>query len=268
MTTYAVGDIQGCYRELSLLLERVRFANADCLWVLGDLVNRGPESLAVLRLLYSMRAQTRVVLGNHDLHLLAIAFGGHNPTRSDTFGDVLAASDRDELLHWLRQQPLLVQDPALGYVMTHAGVPHIWSLAEARGLAREVEQTLRGDDYGAYFEQLYGNQPDRWQAALRDMERLRSITNYFTRMRLVHQDGTLNFSHKGQLADAPSGWLPWYELRERAPLKLLFGHWAALEGVTGREDIIALDTGCVWGRALTALDLHSGELIHVNALER
>ncbi|MGI9328930.1 MAG: symmetrical bis(5'-nucleosyl)-tetraphosphatase [Pseudomonadales bacterium] len=265
MTTYAVGDIQGCYRELSELLEKLAFGAADSLWVLGDLVNRGPDSLAVLQLLYSMRAQLRIVLGNHDLHLLAMHYGGHSPNRSDTVAQVLAAADCDELLDWLRRQPLLVQDPALGYVMTHAGIPHIWSLAAARGYAAEVEQMLRGENHQCYFEQLYGNRPDRWQDSLVGMDRLRMITNYFTRMRLLREDGTLNFSHKGALDDAPSDWLPWYQLRDSAPQRLLFGHWAALEGVTGREDIIALDTGCVWGRALTALNLHSGALTRVQA---
>ena len=265
MTTYAVGDIQGCYAELCELLAALAFADDDCLWVVGDLVNRGPESLAVLRLLYSMRGQLRVVLGNHDLHLLAIAYGGHQPNRGDTFTAVLAAPDCDELLDWLRQQSLLVQDPALGWVMTHAGVPHIWSLAQARCYAAEVEQVLRKGDYHGYFRDLYGNRPDRWQPELQGMDRLRLITNYFTRMRLLHDDGTLEFSYKGALADAPSGWLPWYRLRAPGVQRLVFGHWAALEGVTGRDDIVALDTGCVWGRTLTALNLLTGELHSVPA---
>jgi bis(5'-nucleosyl)-tetraphosphatase (symmetrical) len=205
------------------------------------------------------------VLGNHDLHLLAIRYGGHMPKRSDTFGELLAAPDSDELCDWLRHQCLLVYDGALGCVMTHAGIPHIWSRARAAALAGEVEAVLRGDGHAEYFAALYGNRPDCWRDDLTGMDRWRLITNYFTRMRLIDQRGRLDFAYKGPIARAPEGWSPWFDLRALAPLEetLVFGHWASLEGRTGHADIIALDTGCVWGRALTAMNLEDGRLVSV-----
>ncbi len=264
MATYAIGDVQGCHVELCGLLEMVEFdVSRDRLWLLGDLVNRGPASLEVLRLVRSLGDAAVMVLGNHDLHLLAIHIGGHRLTPSDTFSDVLKAPDIGEIADWLRQQPLLVLDTELGYVMTHAGIPHIWSLAKTESLARELETVIRGDGHVAFFESMYGNKPDLWNDNLQDMDRWRAITNYLTRMRLIDKQGRLNFSHKGALDDAPSGWSPWFELRGRnpLPLKLLFGHWAAIEGHTGTDDILALDTGCVWGRELTAICLESGDFI-------
>lgn len=266
VATYAVGDIQGCCAELQDLLSQVAFGADDSLWVLGDLVNRGPASLATLRLLYSMRGQVRIVLGNHDLHLLAVALGGHKVGRSDTFAEVFAADDVDELLQWLRVQPLMVREGQ--YTMTHAGVPHIWSLDAAQGYADEVSQVLRGGDYRSYFEQLYGNVPDCWDEALTGMDRLRMITNYFTRMRLIDRNGRLDFKHKGHPDSAPDAWQPWYQLRPTTSDTLLFGHWAAIEGETGRTDLRALDTGCVWGRSLTALELGAERLHSVPARSR
>ena len=266
MTTWAIGDLQGCYDEFRDLLDRLRFDPArDVIWLVGDLVNRGPRSLDVLRHVHSLGSAARTVLGNHDLHLLAIRFGGHKPNRGDTFQDILEAPDGDELCHWLRRQPLLVSDPELGYVMTHAGIPHIWTRKQAAALAREVEAVLQGDGFRDYFAALYGNQPDCWDETLAGMDRWRVITNYFTRMRLVNEQGRLDFSYKGPVAHAPEGWVPWYELRARKPLKdkLVFGHWASLEGHTGRSSIIALDMGCVWGRSLKALCLDDGTFAEV-----
>ncbi len=268
MATYAVGDVQGCYDELSELLEHVRFDPArDRLWLVGDLVNRGPKSLAVLRFVRSLGDAALCVLGNHDLHLLAIRYGGHPVRRSDTFADVLAAEDCDELCDWLRHLPMLVRDDALGYVMTHAGIPHIWDLDQAEGYARELEAVLRSDGHPVYFTGLYGNRPDIWEDSLQGLDRWRAVTNYLTRMRLVSEEGRLEFAHKGAVADAPPGWFPWYELRARRPLgvRIVFGHWAAIEGVTNQPDVIALDTGCVWGRRLTALCLETGELFSIPA---
>jgi bis(5'-nucleosyl)-tetraphosphatase (symmetrical) len=268
MATWAVGDVQGCHDELVELLDRIAFdPDRDRLWLVGDLVNRGPRSADVVRTVRGLGEAARCVLGNHDLHLLAIRFGGYRPNRSDTFTDVLAAPDCDALCHWLRGLPLLVDDPALGYVMAHAGIPHVWSLDRAAALAREVEAVLRGAAYGAFLEALYGNLPDVWDDALEGIERWRVIVNYFTRMRLVDEDGRMDFTHKGGPADAPPGWRPWYELRAGQPLgaRLLFGHWASLEGETGLPEVIALDTGCVWGRALTALCLETGARVEVPA---
>ncbi|MEM1231594.1 MAG: symmetrical bis(5'-nucleosyl)-tetraphosphatase [Pseudomonadota bacterium] len=268
MATWAIGDLQGCAEEFFTLLDRIRFGAGDRLWLLGDLVNRGPGSLATLRRVYELRDQVQVVLGNHDLHLLAIAFGGHRAGRSDTFDALLAAPDRDNLLHWLRAQPLMVSDRALGYAMVHAGVLPQWSLADAQARADEVAAALTGVHYQDYLRDLYGNEPATWDPALSGMARLRFITNAFTRMRLLLPDGSLEFAHKGALADAPAGLVPWYAVlppATLAPIRLLFGHWAALNGDSGRDDVIALDTGCVWGRALTALCLESGDRVSVAA---
>ncbi len=268
MATYAIGDIQGCHDEFELMLERLRFdPRRDRLWLVGDLINRGPKSLDVVRRVRALGEAAVPVLGNHDLHLLAIHYGGHPPKTSDTLDDLLAVDDADELCDWLRGLPLLVDDLALGYAMSHAGVPHIWTLDQARALAREVEQVIRGDGYREFFAGMYGNRPDLWRDDLKGMDRWRVITNYFTRMRLVDESGRLNLSHKGTLEHVPPGWYPWYELRARNPLpvKLLFGHWAALEGVTNVAGAIALDTGCVWGRSLTAMCLESGEFASIPA---
>ncbi len=267
MATYAVGDVQGCYEELSRLLEQISFdPAADRLWFLGDLINRGPDNVAVMRLVMSLGDRARTVLGNHDLHFLAIPLGGHRPNRSDTFQDLLEAPERDDVISWYCGQPLFAREESLGVVMCHAGIPHFWNLEEAARLAREVEAVIAAQA-SFYFEELYGNEPPCWSEDLEGMPRLRAVTNFFTRMRLMSKDGTLDFSHKGALTDAPPELLPWYELRKPEPdgTRLLFGHWAALEGHTGRDDILALDTGCVWGRSLTALCLETGILHQVPA---
>ena len=266
MATYAIGDVQGCYGELCDLLEKVRFdSTCDQLWLLGDLINRGPDSLSVVRLVRSLDDSTRAVLGNHDLHFLAIHLGGHSLNRSDTFVDLLQCEEVDEIADWFCQQPLLVRDDELGFVMAHAGVPHIWSIDAAQAHAREVEAVMRGDDRVAYFEAMYGNKPDTWVDSLQGMDRWRVITNYFTRMRLIRNDGRMDFAHKGGLSEAPEDWMPWYDYPRTEPLKLtlLFGHCSALEGRTGKDDVIALDTGCVWGRELTAMCLETGEFYAV-----
>lgn len=268
MATYAIGDIQGCYRELRELVDKLKFnSKKDQLWLLGDLINRGPDNLKVVSYIMSLGSAAKTVLGNHDLHFLAIAIGGHRLNQSDTFSDLLEASDVDEIVDWYCQQPLLVKDANLGFVMAHAGVPHLWDLSEATRLAAEVEKTIRGKRRAEYFRNMYGNVPARWSEQLTGMDRLRSITNYFTRMRLMKLDGTLDFSHKGALSEAPDDCVPWYQLRIEHPLELttLFGHWAALEGETGCDEVLALDTGCVWGRELTALCLETGEYTCVTA---
>ena len=268
MATYAVGDIQGCFAEFDELLKAVSFdTSRDRLWLLGDLINRGPESLAVMDLVMSLEGRTVTVLGNHDLHFLAIHYGGHSPNPADTFHDVLAAPNVDDIADWFRGQRFFHRDDSLGYAMAHAGIPPAWSMLRAEAHSRELMAVIQGDDFAAYFRSLYGNEPDNWSDALAGMDRWRILTNYFTRMRLVDRAGRLNFSHKGALQGAPPGWFPWYELVAPNPEnpRLLFGHWAALEGETGRSDIIALDTGCVWGRSLTALCLDSGEFVTVPA---
>ncbi|MGD8415581.1 MAG: symmetrical bis(5'-nucleosyl)-tetraphosphatase [Pseudomonadales bacterium] len=261
MATFAIGDIQGCYEEFTMLLDALDFrTDRDHIWLVGDLINRGPDNVGVVRRVMQMGDAAITVLGNHDLHFLAIHRGGHTPNRADTLQDLLDWKNVDEASDWFRHRLMLHRDKALGYVMTHAGLPHIWTLKQASELAREVEEVIRGPGCEHFFREMYGNEPNLWSPDLEGMPRWRVITNYLTRMRLVDQNGAMDFSHKGALQDAPGGLLPWFDLVARKPpkQKILFGHWAALEGNTGHDDIIALDTGCVWGRSLTALRLEDG----------
>jgi bis(5'-nucleosyl)-tetraphosphatase (symmetrical) len=199
------------------------------------------------------------VLGNHDLHFLAIHRGGHSLNRSDTLRDLMAWKKVDTASDWLRHRALLHRDETLGYLMAHAGIPHIWSPTKAEALAGEVEDVMQGPQCERYFREMYGNEPSLWRDDWEGMLRWRVITNYLTRMRLLDERGALDFSHKGSVESAPAGLTPWFDLQPGAlEEKILFGHWAAIEGRTGREDIIALDTGCVWGRNLTALCLDDG----------
>lgn len=265
MAIYAVGDIQGCYDALQRLLERIRFDPAsDQLWLAGDLVNRGPDSLSVLRFIRQLGSQAIAVLGNHDLHLLAIHYGQQAPKNKDTLDDVLSASDSDELLDWLRHRPLLHY--AHHWCMTHAGLPPQWSVEQAQSLASEVEQRLRSDKAADFFAAMYGNEPNLWNDHLTGQERLRAIVNYLTRMRFMDQSGRLELRSKESAGKAPEGCAPWFSYQRKSqPTRLLFGHWAALEGHTGVDDIIALDTGCVWGGQLSALRLDDQRWFRVNA---
>lgn len=268
MATYAVGDLQGCFSELELLLDAVQFdPNRDKLWLAGDLVNRGPESLEVLRFVSSLGDRVHCVLGNHDLHLLAVAYSGARLKRSDTLQLILEAPDRDQLLDWLRHQPLCHYDAKLGYVMTHAGIPPVWGLEQALAYAKEVEEVLRGAQCKAYFDNMYGNKPAKWSDDLEGFDRLRVITNYFTRMRFCTPGGKLDFDAKEGLDQCPKGYAPWFSYPRKVKEKIVFGHWAALEGQINVEGIYALDTGCVWGGALTALNLETGKLTSVKSLQ-
>lgn len=255
MSTYAIGDVQGCYDQLMRLLDSIAFDPArDTLWFVGDLVNRGPQSRAVVRFVKSLEERAITVLGNHDLALLVVAEGIKRPHRSDTFGDILAAADRDELLDWLRHQKMIYAGE--GYAMVHAGLLPQWSIAQALALGSEVEQALRGADWREFMQRMYGNQPARWNDDSTGFDRLRVITNAMTRLRLCTADGTMEFSHKVGLENLPPGFMPWYDVPQRASrgIPVICGHWAAL-GLLVRDDLIALDSGCVWGRALSALRL-------------
>lgn len=261
MPVYALGDIQGCYDELQALLALLRFdPDHDRLWFVGDLVNRGPKSLEVLRFVRQLGAAAVTVLGNHDLHLLALAAG--NPSHKDeaSLDPILAASDRDELLHWLRHRPLLHRDTELDFTMLHAGLPPQWDVDAAVDYARELEQALRGDDHQAYFRDLYGDRPDYWDPGLAGQDRLRFITNCFTRLRYLEADGRLALGEKGPPGTQHDGRLPWFDHPERASRdqRILFGHWSAL-GYVSRNNVWALDTGCLWGGALTALRIDTPE---------
>lgn len=264
MATYIVGDIQGCFASLQSLLEHVDFGAHDHLWCVGDLVNRGPGSLATLRFTRSLGPRFRTVLGNHDLHFLAMVYGGHPHHRGDTMEALLDAPDCLELAAWLRQQPLLIVGE--GFAVVHAGIPHIWDLETATTLAREVEDVIRGPEYPAFFTAMYGNEPPLWDPQLSGMDRHRAITNYLTRMRLVASNGRMDFAHKGDLADLPAGYRPWFSYPSQVDGTVYFGHWAALDGYTGNARLIGLDTGCVWGRKLTAVRLDDGRLFEITAL--
>ncbi|MEZ5599129.1 MAG: symmetrical bis(5'-nucleosyl)-tetraphosphatase [Pseudomonadales bacterium] len=266
MTTYAIGDVQGCHAELVALLETLTVTREDRLWFVGDLVNRGPGSLETLRLVKSLGDQAVVVLGNHDLHWLAIHYGGHDARRGDTFDTLMGAPDVEELSDWLRRQPLVHVDEALGFSLVHAGIHPRWSPGELRTLAREVEVVMAGSGHAAYFADMYGNVPANWSAELEGMPRLRHITNVCTRMRLLHADGSLDFQYKEELTTVPDHLTPWFEryASVRPDERIVFGHWAALDGVTGHANLISTDTGCVWGRELTAVDLSTLERVSVS----
>lgn len=275
MSIYVVGDIQGCYEQLSRLLDSVNFDSAaDRLWSVGDLVNRGPESLRTLRFLHSLGDSLTAVLGNHDLHLLAIASGAYQQGRKDDLEQVLAAPDADRLLHWMRHLPLL-HDESIETrfgneqcLMFHAGLAPSWTREQALSLAAEVESVLRGDDYRDFFRQMYGNSPDLWEDSLSGTARLRAITNYLTRTRFCQRNGKLDFSVKSGPETAPVGYRPWFEFQTLSPeYVLLFGHWAALKGITNMNNVHALDTGCVWGRCLTLLRLEDRQTFSVNCGE-
>lgn len=264
LTTYAIGDIQGCLQPLKRLLDRVKFdPDSDHLWSVGDVVNRGPASLESLRFCYNLGCHFRMVLGNHDLHLLAIAHGVRRPSRSDTLDDILKAPDRDELLHWLQQQPMLIEDK--GYVMVHAGIPPQWSLSQAKTLSEEMSNVLRCETKSRqFFEVMYGDDPDIWADDLLPPVRWRSITNYFTRMRFCSPRGHLELTSKSQPNDPPSGFAPWFSHPSRLPkdTKIIFGHWAALEGRTSKDNLFPLDTGYIWGGPLRLMNLDTGEYFH------
>ncbi|MCB2263711.1 MAG: symmetrical bis(5'-nucleosyl)-tetraphosphatase [Candidatus Thiosymbion ectosymbiont of Robbea hypermnestra] len=255
MTTYALGDIQGCYDKLLRLLDRLRFDPArDRLWFVGDLVSRGPDSLATLRFIKGLGERALTVLGNHDLSLLALAAGNPKRAGESSLEPVLRAADRDELLHWLRGRPLMHFDERKGFALIHAGLPPQWDLPTALSRAREVETRLRGPDYADYFRTMYGNEPARWSDALTGMDRLRFITNCFTRLRYCRADGTLVLKEKGPPGSQMPGALPWFALPDRATreLRILFGHWSTL-GYAAGHNTWALDTGCVWQGRLTAI---------------
>ena len=263
MATYAVGDLQGCLQPLKCLLERVNFNPAvDRLWLVGDLVNRGPESLETLRFLYSIRQSLVCVLGNHDLHLLAAWHNVERLKKSDTLREIIEAPDADQLFDWLRQQKLLHYDEARGIAMAHAGIPPQWTLGQALGLAAEVEEVLRDDGrLKLYLDGMYGNEPNKWSKNLTGVERLRVITNYFTRMRFCTAEGKLDLKSKEGLGTAPKGYKPWFAHKDRRSrhVKIIFGHWAALEGRADAPGVIALHPGRVRRSPRNRHNCDSGE---------
>jgi bis(5'-nucleosyl)-tetraphosphatase (symmetrical) len=257
MALYAIGDVQGCDAELGALLSALKFsADRDSVWFVGDLVNRGPDSLKVLRRIRAMGDAATVILGNHDLHLLAVAYGGARLRDDDTLGAVLAAPDRALLLEWLSSRPLLHEDPDLNICMVHAGLAPQWDLALARACAHELERALRRDPV-KLFDRLYGDQPDCWDDALEGAERLRFIANCLTRLRYLDAEGRLALRAKGSPKKAQSkALIPWFDAPDARwrGSRIVFGHWSTL-GFFNNADVTGLDTGCVWGDRLTALRL-------------
>lgn len=267
MATYAIGDVQGCLGALRRLLDAFGFDRArDRLWFVGDLVNRGPDSLATLRLVKGLGDAAVTVLGNHDFHLLALAAGHAKTHRSDTLDAVLAAPDRDELLDWLRQQPMLHAEGV--WAMVHAGLLPQWNVPTAQRLAHEVETALRGAAWRDFLAQLYGDAPDSWREGLRGADRLRVIVNAMARMRFCTAEGIIEFRSKGETANAPPGYFPWFDAPGRASRDhtIICGHWSTL-GLKLRPDLLALDSGCVWGGSLSAVRLEDRKLFQV-ACER
>ncbi len=266
MSTYVIGDIQGCFQELESLLKKVDYVEStDAIWCVGDMINRGPENVAVLELLMSL-PNAQCVLGNHDLHFLAIALGRQTQKRGDTLDDLLSQPDLDRYVAYLLEQPLIHYDAASNTAMVHAGIPPQFDIETSLKLAGEVERTLRSGNPGEFLTAMYGNEPASWSPALSGMDRLRLITNYFTRLRFCQPDGTIELTHKTDIA--PIGFDPWFSFPRDDDLRILFGHWAALEGRVDSDFAVALDTGCVWGRELTALRLEDQQLISVPARAR
>ena len=264
MPTYAIGDLQGCHAALEKLLEHIEFdAKKDRIWLVGDLINRGTGSASILRWAMGLGDALVTVLGNHDLHTLAVAEGFVPLHRSDTIQDVLQAPDRDELLHWLRQQPLAYRED--DYFLVHAGLLPQWTPEQALALAGEVEKVLRGESYRDFLERMYVNEPRRWRDDLRGMKRLRLITNAMSRLRFCTSDGLIDFSHKGPLGSQPAELLPWFDVPGRASLDVtvIFGHWSAL-GLMQRPNLAALDSGCLWSGELTALRLEDRQVFQVS----
>jgi bis(5'-nucleosyl)-tetraphosphatase (symmetrical) len=261
MSTYAIGDIQGCYTELKALLKLIKFNPVeDVLWFTGDLVNRGPHSLEVLRFIKGLKERAVAVLGNHDLHLLAVAENHIDSLKpGDTITPILEAPDREELLTWLRHRPFLHHDVDLGFTLIHAGLPPQWNLLQARYCAAEIEEALRGAEYRHYLANLYGNEPKKWSEKLKGWDRLRFISNCFTRLRYCNSKGKLTMKKKGapslelKSLDEDRPWF-WWAHRESRDMQIIFGHWATL-GYYAGDGVYGLDSGCLWGGALTALRL-------------
>ena len=253
MSTYAIGDIQGCYDDLQRLLELINFnPTQDILWFAGDLVNRGPKSLEVLRFVKNLKERAIVVMGNHDLHLLAIAHGNSKLKTKDTLANILAAPDREDLLQWLRHRPFLHYDSDLNLAIIHAGLPPCWNFAQTLQYAKEVETALQGEQYLQFLINMYGDKPNQWSEELQGWDRLRFISNCFTRLRYCDINSKLNLKKK----DSPTftsnlKQQPWFVWPNNRTEQVIFGHWAAL-GYYADHNIYALDSGCVWGGKLTA----------------
>jgi len=259
MTTYAIGDIQGCYKELRQLLKLIHFSSdKDQLWFVGDLVNRGPDSLSVLRFIKDLGDNAISVLGNHDLHMLGVLHGIEKPRKKDTFDEIMLAKDRDAIIEWVCSRPLMHIDKQNKHILVHAGIYPAWSVEEAQLYAKEMESVLQSDKCIEFIKNMYGSKPKRWSASLTGWDRLRFITNSFTRMRFCTEDLQLDMKHTGSPGTQPNELIPWYLLRnnELRQYRILMGHWSTLGNVNDPQ-LVTLDTGCLWGGKLTAYSLES-----------
>ncbi|MEQ8427299.1 MAG: symmetrical bis(5'-nucleosyl)-tetraphosphatase [Gammaproteobacteria bacterium] len=270
MGTYAIGDLQGCYVELLELLNEINFDETnDRLWFVGDIVNRGPMSLECLEFVMSLGDNARTVLGNHDLHLLAVAQGIRKDHRKDTLQEIIEAEHAHQLLHWVRQQPVFVTDDELGFSMVHAGLPPQWSLQEVAEHAAETEELLRSKDFYEFMQYMYGDSPDQWTNQLSGHDRYRFMINVFTRCRYIDTEGRLNIQEKGAPGTQPEPLIPWYAHPERLTRNdnIIFGHWSTVtlgnETDFQRFNVYPLDTGCLWGGKLTAMRLEDKQLFSV-----
>ncbi|MES2623802.1 MAG: symmetrical bis(5'-nucleosyl)-tetraphosphatase [Pseudomonadota bacterium] len=272
MATFAVGDIQGCYDQLRRLLDKAAFTpETDRLWCVGDMINRGPQSLQTLRFLKSLGTSVVAVLGNHDLHFLAVASGAFRDAKVNTMQDLMNAPDCIELFDWVRTRPLAYNEKLAtqkgdkDFLMVHAGIPPNWTFEKAVACSKEVEEVLQGTDFIPFLERMYGDQPDVWDDKLTGTDRLRVITNILTRIRFCTLEGRMNLKIKTSANTAPANFQPWYNFQKLPKDRImLFGHWATLEGHTGISNIHALDTGCVWRRCMTLMRLEDGERISVS----
>jgi bis(5'-nucleosyl)-tetraphosphatase (symmetrical) len=272
MATYAIGDIQGCYHAFQALLQKIQYdEKRDTLWLVGDIINRGSGSLEVLRWCYEHQQSLNMVLGNHDLHALAVKHNIKQANRHDTLQTSIEAANSDVLFSWLRDQPLLHAQNIAGqdYAMVHAGFFPQWTLDHAITLAQEVETALRADTYNVFLAHMYGNYPKSWHDDLTGFDRLRAVTNAMTRMRVCSPAGEMEFEFKGELQDIPQGYMPWFDVPERRSQNtaIICGHWSAL-GLHHHNNIYALDTGCLWGGKLTAMCLETQVITQVNSDER
>lgn len=265
MPTYVIGDIQGCAGQLEKLLERIHAASSSSPRIIfaGDLINRGPDSLGTLRIIRALGASADVILGNHDLHLLAVANGIRKPSRSDTLNAILDAPDREEWMDWLRSKPLAIFEQ--GHLIVHAGVLPTWTAEKTLSLSREVETALKSDEWAGFLKEMYGNAPAKWDETLKGADRLRCIVNALTRMRYCHADGAMELDTKEDVRQDSTDIMPWFDLpgRRTGDVTVVFGHWSML-GLVLRPNLIGLDTGCVWGGKLTAIRLDDRSLVQVD----
>jgi bis(5'-nucleosyl)-tetraphosphatase (symmetrical) len=263
MSTYAIGDVQGCFTELQQLLEKIKFnCDKDRLWFVGDLVNRGPDSLETLRFVKDLGASAVTVLGNHDLHLIIVAAGHGKMRDDDTLQKILTSSDRDELIEWLKSLPLVYAEE--NYLMVHAGLLPQWTIKKAVTLAHEVQTALQGKQSDEFIASMYGNKPDHWSDDLVGFDRLRVIVNAMTRMRFCRPDGSIDLKYKGEVEKAPPDYLPWFDVpsRKSRDAVIICGHWSAL-GLLVRQNLLALDSGCLWGGSLSCIRLEDKQVFQV-----